>query len=1025
MNNLQPYVSKDFQKQKPFSSFLSGIAGKMGIPLWAFYVNRGQLISSFGVRDKNGAIMEFFPANSGYHHVPRLGFRTFVLVEGRYHEFFKEPNPGQSLHVRPDQVAIEEVAESLGLKLKVTYFLLPEAEIGALCRKVEITNLQNKPRDVELVDGLAQIMPSGVGYGEYKAISNLLQSWMQTGEGDGFITYKLRASTADSSEVSVSGNINFFLTDSKEIHHYVYDYKSLFREDTSLETPYGFLDGGVDNLQKSLQCQVNQVPCGFTAIKFPGLVKSDFVSVYGYASDIELVRKFRHQIQPGYFAAKEKRNTAIHQELMASIDTVTAEPLFDQYLGQCYLDNVLRGGKPMLVDTLDGKIGYHLYSRKHGDPERDYNFFHLEPTFYSQGNGNFRDVLQNRRNDVFFDPLLGDFNIMLFASLIQADGYNPLGIEGIAFHYEGDTSGMAEAVVKLLKKDFTPGELAKVLFDLDQDIEPEMLRILAKCYYVIRANYGEGYWEDHFTYLYDLIDSYLAVWPDKEKEVLFSRMLPFFVSPVSVRPRNEKYAIRKDGLVRQYGALHHEQDTGSKWLMGPGKPIKVNLFGKLLTLLVNKYAHLDQFGIGLSYEADRPGWNDAMNGLPGLFGSGVSETIELLKIAKFLFHRIDAHHDQPVLMLVDTWNLFDTLGSLTAGTEELSRFEARMTALENYRKRLHDPQNMETRTLADCRDTIGAIVADLTGAVEKARALALIPPTYLTYTATKHHPYRNDSDEPLIGDYGLPLTDVKAFRLEPLPAFLEAPSRLLQSGLPTEAAKTLHEAIKKSDIYDQKLKFFKTSGSLEKCDNEIGRIRAFTPGWLERESNFLHMTYKYLLGLLKSGLYAEFFSEIRTNFTCFMDPSVYGRAPVENSSFLASSVNPDPKRHGQGFVARLSGSTAEVISMWRLMFFGETLFRMCPDGLVFQPKPILHHSFFREGIASTTLFGKTALVYHNASGEDTYAPGMEIARIVLKYADKTTTFAAFQLVAGPAEDIRAGKVYKIDVFLEKNIGGIK
>src|SRR5690554_7356028 len=36
---------------------------------------------------------------------------------------------------------------------------------------------------------------------------------------------------------------------------------------------------------------------------------------------------------------------------------------------------------------------------------------------------------------------------------------------------------------------------------------------------------------------------------------------------------------------------------------------------------------------------------------------------------------------------------------------------------------------------------------------------------------------------------------------------------------------------------------------------EIGRIHAFTKGWLERESNFLHMGYKYIYAMLKSGLY--------------------------------------------------------------------------------------------------------------------------------------------------------------------------
>ena len=56
------FVIENFDTQKTFTSFLPSIAGKKGVPAWAFYVNRGQAMSSFGVQDKNGAILEFFPA---------------------------------------------------------------------------------------------------------------------------------------------------------------------------------------------------------------------------------------------------------------------------------------------------------------------------------------------------------------------------------------------------------------------------------------------------------------------------------------------------------------------------------------------------------------------------------------------------------------------------------------------------------------------------------------------------------------------------------------------------------------------------------------------------------------------------------------------------------------------------------------------------------------------------------------------------------------------------------------------------
>ena len=74
-----------------------------------------------------------------------------------------------------------------------------------------------------------------------------------------------------------------------------------------------------------------------------------------------------------------------------------------------------------------------IHSRIHGDIERDYNNFQIDPTYYSQGPGNFRDIAQNRRDDVSSLPQVGTFNINMFLSFVQADGYNPLTVGSTNF----------------------------------------------------------------------------------------------------------------------------------------------------------------------------------------------------------------------------------------------------------------------------------------------------------------------------------------------------------------------------------------------------------------------------------------------------------------------------------------------------------------------------------------------------------------------------------------------------------------
>ena len=140
------FVIKNFDKQRTFTSLLPAIAGIKGIPLWAYYVNRGQIMSSFGIKDKNGAILEFFPAYSAYQVVNRIGFRSFVKENNKVYEFFSDITKTKAeryMRIKKEEVSIEEINHTLGLKLEVTYFTLPNENIAALVRKVKLTDLKD------------------------------------------------------------------------------------------------------------------------------------------------------------------------------------------------------------------------------------------------------------------------------------------------------------------------------------------------------------------------------------------------------------------------------------------------------------------------------------------------------------------------------------------------------------------------------------------------------------------------------------------------------------------------------------------------------------------------------------------------------------------------------------------------------------------------------------------------------------------------------------------------------------------
>lgn len=334
---------------------------------------------------------------------------------------------------------------------------------------------------------------------------------------------------------------------------------------------------------------------------------------------------------------------------------------------------------------------FHTFSRIHGDIERDYNFFQIDTTYFSQGPGNFRDVNQNRRLDVFHTPAVKDFNIRMFLSFVQADGYNPLTVASTNFKVpptevralveslgvvDTESNGMsASKVSAILAKPFRPGQLfrdfktAGVRFSVDR---VELLnKVVSKAVQTAAGQYAQnGFWADHWTYTMDLVDSYLQIFPDQEEFLLWdSEPVPFYMSPAIVRSRKARYSLvdnpshpgsstvrvysavsawgDKDFPSERMGALNHifsdatyVADTagaGGVWQRSKNDDVfAVSILTKITILGVLKFSTMDPEGMGIEMEGGKPGWNDAMNGLPGILGSGMPETYEALRILQFV-----------------------------------------------------------------------------------------------------------------------------------------------------------------------------------------------------------------------------------------------------------------------------------------------------------------------------------------------------------------------------------------------------
>lgn len=1052
------FVIDDYDKKPAFSSFLPGLAGVKGIPMWTFYTNRGQGMNSFGIDNKGNAIMEFNSANTAFENTQVKGFRTFLKIDGEYYEpFFQyEAQAKRQIRMNKNSFKIIEVNEKYGIEVAVNYFILPNESIGALVRQVSVKNTGNAAKNIEIIDGLPKIIMYGISNGEFKEMSNLFKSWAYIKNIENKIPYyTLRASTKDSAEVSdVEGGYYYLTVKDGKLQDVIYDVDTVFGYDLSLMTPANFIEGSLDGVLSKKQCFANKVPCGFTPFKaeIPAGDTFSFDTMIGFAGSVEQINaKADTFCAEGYLKEKFAEAEELADSFTSDVKTHTAAGKFDQYIEQCYLDNFLRGGYPYVLNKDGNKSIIHLFSRKHGDPERDYNFFSIAAEYYSQGNGNFRDVSQNRRNDVFFNKDVGEFNVKTFFSLVQADGYNPLEVRPSLFnvkdgrqaevnaYVQENIDGDASAIVKLVEGKFTPGQIsntiAKLQLKLKLDDGEFIAAILEQCDQNIEAGFGEGYWSDHWDYNMDLVDNYLSIFPDKLDELLFEdNTYKFYDSVAFVVPRDEKYVINKKGDVRQYGMEVEDEEKlaregfnkwATNWLKEEGthEVAYTTLAVKMIILALSKFAQLDVDGIGVEMEGGKPGWNDAMNGLPGLFGSGTPETFELKRLVKFIVDNFESGKEDSIVMPVQIEKYMNDVYALlqeynAGGLNDFQYWDQVASVRENYRKsvKLYLCGDKNKVSKAHIVEVFKAFAEKIDQGIEKAVAMGNgLVPTYITHEAVDFEPVLDADGNPVISHYGLPKAKVKAFKAVPLPYFLEGPARMM-GYVDTQTAREMYHKVKETDLYDQKLAMYKTSASIEDCSMENGRCRAFTPGWQERENVFLHMEYKYILAMIKAGLYDEYYETITRALIPFLDPNMYGRSTLENSSFLAASVNPNEDIHGRGFVARLSGSTTEMISMWIEMMMGGKVFT-CENGVLtlnFTPK--LADWLFDEGEVTFRLLSNCDITYVNKTGKNTYGP--DAAKVSKVEIDGKVVSTENKITGELAEAVRDGKIPAIKVYFE-------
>lgn len=1088
LNSQGEFVIEDYNRCKPFASFLPAIAGLHGKPLWTYYVNRGQLISTFGINNKDYSILEFQPANKAYRQTALQGFRTFFKIKDLesqkviYHEPFqdnlsdRDEDITQKMIITSYDVRIEEVNEKLGIKTEVMYCTLPGENIASLIRSLKVTNISGKKYEIEIIDGLPAIIPYYLTNIDMKEMSNLRQAWMGVDNYRTIPFYRIKVLPYDTPETLFLEGGNFYINVSFENGETYYapvivDPYEVFGEKYDFAYPEKFIEKEFEFPEE--QVTVGTTPCGFGYRSLVLENRDSHVSytLIGSAGNFDMVKEFAvSKISETYIIDKIEENRNLIESLKNPVFTVSNSKKFDLYAGQSFLDNFLRGGYPVQVG--EGKHTFYVYSRKHGDLEREYNFFQVDSTYYSQGNANFRDVNQNRRNDIVFFPEINDTDIKTFFNLIQLDGFNPLVLKGSRFYIE-DSQRLDLLLDEYVKPDhrteikdylgkaFTPGSFLEYMeykkVELLKGSYAELLdKVLAISSKEDLADFQEGYWVDHWIYNNDLLEQYFSIYPDRIEDLLVKDCsYTYYDNYEVVMPREKKYVLTPNG-VRQLGSvirirekeeLIKSRETHPNMVRtenGKGDIYHCTLLSKIVMLLVNKIASLDPEGIGVEMEANKPGWCDALNGLPAILGSSINETAAIKRLALIVKDAVEkAGLSGSIKVYEEGYRFFSTINNLLSDiTDDFEYWKKSYEIKEKYRQEVIFGISGNEAEI-DIKEIV-TFLDKLVNKVDKAIEKALnkdegVYYTYFINEVTEYEILKDENGQELRDANGYPYVKALKFRQRPIPYFLEGPVHVLRMEKDADKAKKLFGAIKKTGLYDKKLDMYKVNDNIMDETKEIGRQNIFPRGWLENEAVFLHMEYKYFLEILRSGLYDEFFSECFMKTIPFLDPEVYGRSILENSSFIASTVHPDKRVHGRGFVSRLSGASAEFLTMWIYMTVGRKPFFINDEGqLCLELKPVIPNWLFTEEETRATLYenmesreivfekdtfafmflGNVLTVYHNPNRKDTYGKdAAKIERIVIHKDGQLINIEGGVIALPYSREIREGKIDRLDIYL--------
>lgn len=622
---------------------------------WMFISSNGAL--SAGRKDRDNALFPYYTDDKIHDYAGKTGSSTSVLIENGEQLYLWEPfskelssvyNIERNIYksIYGNKLIFEEINFDLNISFSYGWY---NSDKYGFVKKSKLSNLGNEILNIEILDGLKNILPSGLDYAFQNEYSNLLDGYKKSElindtELGLFMLSSIPVDRAEPSESLTATTVwSAGLNDNKVLlsEHQV---KS-FKQGLSVSTEYdirasrgSFYVSAPLNLKKGQSSEwliVAEINQSSKAVANLNQILKDRKKLEVFVQeDVEEGTKKLIKIvaaADGMQISNEALGSARH----------FSNTLFNVMRGGIYMDNYqvektdflkfahttnksVSNNIESLLEPIGDKISIQelssiaeksgnadfvricheylplTFSRRHGDPSRPWNLFSIDTknedgTPKSDYQGNWRDIFQNWEALSLSYPEFVENIIAKFVNASTPDGYNPYRIMRNGIDWECPDPDDPWAYI--------------------------------------------GYWGDHqIIYLQKLCELSDKYHPGKLDELLTRNIFGYANVPYRIKDYYEIVKNPQDTIVfdadlnRKIDKLVGELGADGRLILNNDKSVYyINLTEKILVSVLSKLSNfIPEAGIWLNTQ--RPEWNDANN---ALVGSGVS-MVTLYYIRRFL-----------------------------------------------------------------------------------------------------------------------------------------------------------------------------------------------------------------------------------------------------------------------------------------------------------------------------------------------------------------------------------------------------